>query len=320
MGSPTAQTREPTSCPASAPPLKSSTVMSSADRITSPMVQPTDTSSSLNSWETSAFTPAMSLVWAAPAGGQASLTVAPITTNPNSSSRNGETAESVMWSPTRLTTTFMLKGTTRDACVTFGRMELKPANSSMKVPMMEEMVTTLMAVTTELLLTGTMEPIQTMAQRQMMGPTPMTAQTPTMGRTPMMGPIQMMVRILMTGLTRMMERIPTTVRPQTMALILTTGLTRMMERTQMTARLQMTGPTLTTERTQIRAMVETMGPPQTMEQTQTKETALQTLTSTTKLLVDLKKSGRTCTTTLTQETSQEPSTKRIKNLITLSQF
>merc|ERR1712187_144529 len=285
MGSPTAQTREPTSCPASAPPLKSSTVMSSADRITSPMVQPTDTSSSLNSWETSAFTPAMSLVWAALAGGQASLTVAPITTNPNSSSRNGETAASAMWSPTRLTTTFMLKETTRDACVTFGRMELKPANLSMKVPMMEEMVTKLMAVTTELLLTGTMEPIQTMAQRQMMGPTPMTAQTPTMGRTPMMGPIQMMVRILMTGLTRMTERIPTTVRPQTMALILTTGLTRMMERTQMTARLQMTGP------------------PQTMEQTQTKATALQTLTSTTKLLVDLKKSGRTCTTTLTQETS-----------------
>merc|ERR1712187_178516 len=208
----------------------------------------------------------------------------------------GETAASAMWSPTRLTTTFMLKETTRDAYVTFGRMELKPANSSMKVPMMEEMVTRLMAVTTELLLTGTMEPIQTMAQRQMMGPTPMTAQTP------MMGPIQMMVRILMTGLTRMTERIPTTVRPQTMALILTTGLTRMMERTQMTARLQMTGP------------------PQTMEQTQTKATALQTLTSTTKLLVDLKKSGRTCTTTLTQETSQEPSTKRIKNLITLSQF
>merc|ERR1712187_435946 len=290
MGSPTAQTREPTSCPASAPPLKSSTVMSSADRITSPMVQPTDTSSSLNSWETSAFTPALSLVWAAPAGGQASLTVAPITTNPNSSSRNGETAASAMWSPTRLTTTFMLKETTRDACVTFGRMELKPANLSMKVPMMEEMVTRLMAVTTELLLTGTMEPIQTMAQRQMMGPTLMTAQTPTMGRTPIMGPILM------------------------------TGLIRMTERTQMTAQLQMTGPTLTTERTQIRAMVETMGPPQTMEQTLTKAMALQTLTSTTKLLVDLKKSGRTCTTTLTQETSQEPSTKRIKNLITLSQF
>merc|ERR1712187_750810 len=302
MGSPTAQTREPTSCPASAPPLKSSTVMSSADRITSPMVQPTDTSSSLNSWETSASTPAMSLVWAAPAGGQASLTVVPITTNPNSSSRNGETAESVMWSPTRLTTTFMLKETTRDACVTFGRMELKPANLSMKVPMMEVMVTRLMAVTTELLLTGTMEPIQTMAQRQMMGPTPMTAQTPTMGRTPMMGPI------------------PTTVRTLTMALILTTGLTRMMERTQTTAQLQMTGPTLTTERTQIRAMVETMGPSQTMEQTQTKATARQTLTSTTKLLVDLKKSGRTCTTTLTQEIFQEPSTKRIKNLITLSQY
>merc|ERR1712187_518538 len=199
MGSPTAQTREPTSCPASARLLKSSTVMSSADRITSPMVQPTDTSSSLNSWETSAFTPALSLVWAAPAGGQASLTVAPITTNPNSSSRNGETAASAMWSPTRLTTTFMLKETTRDACVTFGRMELKPANLSMKVPMMEEMVTRLMAVTTELLLTGTMEPIQTMAQRQMMGPALMTAQTPTM------------------------------------ALILTTGLTRMMERTQMMA-------------------------------------------------------------------------------------
>merc|ERR1712187_628960 len=232
----------------------------------------------------------------------------------------GETAASAMWSPTRLTTTFMLKETTRDAYVTFGRMELKPANSSMKVPMMEEMVTRLMAVTTELLLTGTMEPIQTMAQRQMMGPTPMTAQTPTMGRTPMMGPIQMMVRILMTGLTRMTERIPTTVRPQTMALILTTGLTRMMERTQMTARLQMTGPTLPPERTQIRAMVETMGPPQTMEQTQTKATALQTLTSTTKLLVDLKKSGRTFTTTLTLYNSQEPSTKRIKNLITLSQF
>merc|ERR1712187_211250 len=123
---------------------------------------------------------------------------------------------------------------------TFGSVALKPANSSMKLPMMEEMVTRLMAVTTELLLTGTMEPIQTMAQRQMMGPT------------------------------------PTTVRPQTMALILTTGLTRMMERTQMMARLQMTGPTLTTERTQIRAMVETMGPPQTMEQTQTKATARQT--------------------------------------------
>merc|ERR1712187_1008390 len=117
----------------------------------------------------------------------------------------GETAASAMWSPTRLTTTFMLKETTRDAYVTFGRMELKPANSSMKVPMMEEIVTRLMAVTTELLLTGTMEPIQTMAQRQMMGPTPMT------GRSPMMGPIQMMVRILMTGLTRMTERIPTTV-------------------------------------------------------------------------------------------------------------
>merc|ERR1712187_25082 len=314
MGSPTAQTREPTSCPASAPPLKSSTVMSSADRITSPMVQPTDTSSSLNSWETSAFTPALSLVWAAPAGGQASLTVAPITTNPNSSSRNGETAASAMWSPTRLTTTFMLKETTRDACVTFGRMELKPANLSMKVPMMEEMVTRLMAVTTELLLTGTMEPIQTMAQRQMMGPTLMTAQTPTMGRTPMMGPI------LMTGLIRMTERIPTTVRTLTMALILTTGLTRMMERTQMTAQFQMTGPTLTTERTQIRAMVETMGPPQTMEQTLTKAMALQTLTSITKLLVDLKKSGRTCTMMLTQETSQEPFTKRIKSLITLSQY
>merc|ERR1712187_583114 len=308
MGSPTAQTREPTSCPASARLLKSSTVMSSADRITSPMVQPTDTSSSLNSWETSASTPAMSLVWAAPAGGQASLTVAPITTNPNSSSRNGETAASAMWSPTSLTTTFMLKETTRDAYVTFGRMELKPANSSMKVPMMEEMVTRLMAVTTELLLTGTMEPIQTMAQRQMMGPTPMTAQTPTMGRTPMMGPIQMMVRILMKGLTRMTERIPTTVRTLTMALILTTGLTRMMERTQ------------TTEQPQMRAMVETMGPSQTMEQTQTKATVLQTLTSTTKLLVDLKKSGRTCTTTLTQEIFQEPSTKRIKNLITLSQY
>merc|ERR1712187_879675 len=210
MGSPTAQTREPTSCPASARLLKSSTVMSSADRITSPMVQPTDTSSSLNSWETSAFTPALSLVWAAPAGGQASLTVAPITTNPNSSSRNGETAASAMWSPTRLTTTFMLKETTRDACVTFGRMELKPANLSMKVPMMEEKVTRLMAVTTELLLTGTMEPIQTMAQRQMMGPALMTAQTPTMGR------------ILMTGLIRMTERIPTKVRTLTMALILTT--------------------------------------------------------------------------------------------------
>merc|ERR1712187_301845 len=306
MGSPTAQTREPTSCPASARLLKSSTVMSSADRITSPMVQPTDTSSSLNSWETSASTPAMSLVWAAPAGGQASLTVAPITTNPNSSSRNGETAASAMWSPTRLTTTFMLKETTRDACVTFGRMELKPANLSMKVPMMEEMVTRLMAVTTE--------PIQTMAQRQMMGPTLMTAQTPTMGQTPMMGPI------LMTGLIRMTERIPTTVRTLTMALILTTELTRTMERTQMTAQLQMTGPTLTMERTQIRAMVETMGSPQTMELTQTKATALQTSTSTTKLLVDLKKSGRTCTTMLTQETSQEPSTKRIKNLITLSQY
>merc|ERR1712187_525683 len=201
----------------------------------------------------------------------------------------GETAASAMWSPTRLTTTFMLKETTRDAYVTFGRMELKPANLSMKVPMMEEMVTRLMVVTTELLLTGTMEPIQTMAQRQMMGPTLMTAQTPTMGRTPMMGPI------LMTGLVRMTERIPTT------------GLTRMMERTQMTAQLQMTGPTLTTERTQIRAMVETMGPPQTMEQTQTKATGLQTLTSITRLLVDLKKSGRTCTMTLTQETSQEPS-------------
>merc|ERR1712187_1046847 len=179
---------------------------------------------------------------------------------------------------------------------TFGSVALKPANSSMKLPMMEEMVTRLMAVTTELLLTGTMEPIQTMAQRQMMGP------TPTMGRTPMMRPIQMMVRILMTGLTRMTERIPTTVRTLT------------------TAQLQMTGPTLTTERTQIRAMVETMGPSQTMEQTQTKATALQTLTSTTKLLVDLKKSGRTCTTTLTQEIFQEPSTKRIKNLITLSQY
>merc|ERR1712187_179198 len=105
-------------------------------------------------------------------------------------------------------TTFMLKETTRDACVTFGRMELKPANSSMKVPMMEEMVTRLMAVTTELLLTGTMEPIQTMAQRQMMGPTPMTAQTPTMERTPMMAPI------LTTGLPRMMERTPTTAQLQ----------------------------------------------------------------------------------------------------------
>merc|ERR1711918_33702 len=100
----------------------------------------------------------------------------------------------------------------------------------------------------------------------------------------------------------------------TMARTPTTGLTRMTEQ------LQMTGPTLTTERTQIRAMVVMTGPPLMMEQTQTKATALQTLTLITKLLVDLMKSGRTCTTTLTQETSQEPFTKRIKNLITLNQY